>query len=149
MRTSALNIALHVFSVKDPGVTAYLSLEENHKGFFSQVSRLLHDAYSQILCRVSCQQALRARWDTRVHLTVFQAYWRVITRPVDRVSSFLNLAGCVKSGQEVFENSRVGSGLLGVGSGSGRVKSGRVGSSRVGSGRVGSDRVGSGRVRRF
>lgn len=52
VRTSALNIVLHVLSVQDPGVTAFLALEENHRGFFHQLSRLMQDAYSQILCRV-------------------------------------------------------------------------------------------------
>lgn len=53
VRTSALNITLHIFSMKDPGVKAFLAREENHGGFFAQLSRLLQDAYSQILCRVS------------------------------------------------------------------------------------------------
>lgn len=53
VRTSALNIVLHVLSVQDPGVTAFLALEENHGGFFHQMSYLMQDAYSQILCRVS------------------------------------------------------------------------------------------------
>lgn len=53
VRTSALNIVLHVFSVKDPGVIGFLALEENHASFFAQLSRLMQDAYSQILCRVS------------------------------------------------------------------------------------------------
>lgn len=53
VRTSALNIVLHVLSVQDPGVTAFLALEENHGGFFNQMPYLMQDAYSQILCRVS------------------------------------------------------------------------------------------------
>lgn len=52
VRTSALNIVLHVLSVQDPGVIAFLGLEENHRGFFHQMSYLMQDAYSQILCRV-------------------------------------------------------------------------------------------------
>ncbi|CAN0146036.1 unnamed protein product [Scytosiphon promiscuus] len=52
VRTSALNIVLHVVSVRDPVVTAFLALEENHGRFFDQVSRLMQDAYSQILCRM-------------------------------------------------------------------------------------------------
>ncbi|CAN0467345.1 unnamed protein product, partial [Ectocarpus sp. 12 AP-2014] len=52
VRTSALSIALQVFSVKDPGVTAFLTREENHIGFFDQLSRLVQDAYSQVLCRM-------------------------------------------------------------------------------------------------
>lgn len=53
VRTSALNIVLHVFSVDDPGVVSFLALEENHGTFFAQVSHLMRDAYSQLLCRVS------------------------------------------------------------------------------------------------
>ena len=57
------------------------------------------------------------------------------------------MSGQLRSDQEVFQSSRVGSGRVGSGRvGSGRVGSGRVGSGRVGSGRVGSGRVGSGRV---
>ncbi|CAM9661227.1 unnamed protein product, partial [Ectocarpus sp. 8 AP-2014] len=52
VRTSALSIVLQVFSVKDPGVTAFLTREENHIGFFDQLSRLMQDAYSQVLCRM-------------------------------------------------------------------------------------------------
>eukprot|EP00903_Cladosiphon_okamuranus_P018674 g17188.t1 len=52
VRTSALNIVLHVLSVQDPSVTAFLALEENHRGFFHQMSYLMQDAYSQILCRM-------------------------------------------------------------------------------------------------
>lgn len=56
VRTSALNIILHVFSVDDPGVTAFLALEENHGRFFIELSRLMQDAYSQVLCRVRRQR---------------------------------------------------------------------------------------------
>lgn len=61
MRTSALNIVLHVISVQEPVVAAFLALEENHLCFFDQVSRLMQDAYSQILCRVSSRSTDRAR----------------------------------------------------------------------------------------
>lgn len=62
VRTSALNIVLHVLSVQDPGVTAFLAKEENHGDFFHQMSYLMQDAYSQILCRVSERPPpLRAR----------------------------------------------------------------------------------------
>lgn len=53
VRTSALNIILHVFSVDDPGVRAFLAREENHDVFFTELARLVQDAYSQVLCRVS------------------------------------------------------------------------------------------------
>lgn len=52
VRTSALNIVLHVISVDDPGVTAFLDLEENRRSFFTELARLMQDTYSQVLCRV-------------------------------------------------------------------------------------------------
>lgn len=61
VRTSALNIVLHVLSVDDPGVKAFLAREENYGSFFDQLSRLMQDAYSQILWRVR-GSAAHAGW---------------------------------------------------------------------------------------
>ncbi|CAN0207601.1 unnamed protein product, partial [Discosporangium mesarthrocarpum] len=52
VRTCALSIVLHICSVQDKGVSSFLALPVNCIPFFTQISGLLQEQYSLLLCRV-------------------------------------------------------------------------------------------------